>query len=93
MESSPDAAARTMLTPAQVRQVSAELDLIRRRRELLFWTITTTLAVIVLITMTVALLVSFITGTSIDSTRIALAVGITGASAGGIPTVANVSPG
>lgn len=70
------------MTPAELRHAFAELDLVRRRRELMFWTITTTLAVIVLVAMTVAFVVALIQDSSIDGTQMAVGTGITGASAG-----------
>jgi len=73
------------VTPAQLRQATAELDLVRRRRELLFWTIRMTLAVIVLAAMTVAFVVSLIQGASTDATQMAL-----GASSGGAAAAVGV---
>lgn len=45
-----------------LRRAVAELDLVRRRRELFFWTITMSLTVIVLISMVIAFLLSLIQG-------------------------------
>jgi hypothetical protein len=69
------------LTPAELRHAFAVLDLARRRRELLFWTIAMTLTVIVLVAMTVAFVVSLIQGSSIDPARMTVGAGITAASA------------
>jgi len=67
-----------LVTPAQLRHASAELELVRRRRELLFWTIRMTLAVVVLIAITIALLWSLIHGSGVDVVIAALAAGIAG---------------
>lgn len=69
------------MTSAQLRQANAELDLTQRRRELFFWTIRLTLAVIVLIALTIAFVVSLIQGASIDAAQMALGAGITAANA------------
>jgi hypothetical protein len=69
------------LTPAELRHAFAVLDLARRRRELLFWTIAMTLTVIVLVAMTVAFVVSLIQGSAIDPAQMTVGAGITGASA------------
>lgn len=71
------------MKPAKLRHASAELDLKRKRRELLFWTIATTLALIVLGAMTVAFVVSLVFGGSIDPARMAVGAGIMGANVAG----------
>jgi hypothetical protein len=68
---------RTM-TIDQIRHASAELDLLRRQRELLFWTITMMLALIILTALTVAFLFSLIKGDSLDGAYTA-AAGVSGA--------------
>jgi hypothetical protein len=70
------------VTPAELCHAFAELDLMRSRRELMFWTITMTLAVIVLVAMTVAFVVSLIQGSSLDPAHMAVGTGITGTCAG-----------
>jgi hypothetical protein len=71
------------VTPAELRQAAAELDLVRRRRELLFWTIRMTLVVIVLVAMTIAFLAALVKGTAVDPAQMLVAGGITGTSAAG----------
>jgi hypothetical protein len=68
--------------PSKVRDALAELDLVRRRRELFFWTIAMALAVIVLCAIAAAFLVSLVTGNSFDVGNLGLGVGITSISAG-----------
>ncbi len=75
-----DATARPMAT--ELRHAFAELDLVCRRRELLFSTIAMTLAVIVLVAMSVAFVVSLIQGSTLDPAGMAVGTGITGASVG-----------
>lgn len=55
----------------------------RQRRELFFWTIRMTLALIVLGAMTIAFSLSLMHGASMDAARMAVGAGITGASAAG----------
>ena len=62
------------MTIDQIRHASAELELLRRRRELLFWTITMTLALIILAALTVTFLFSLIKGDSLDAANTAVAV-------------------
>jgi len=71
------------MTPDQLRWLHAELDLVGRRRELMFWTIMMTLASVVLMAMTLALLASIIWGMSVRAADVSLCVVIAGASAGG----------
>jgi ABC-type lipoprotein release transport system permease subunit len=71
------------MTPAELRQASAELDFLRRRRELFFWTMTMTLALVVLVVMTVAFVVSMVHGAPIDIEQLAVGAGITGANGAG----------
>ena len=71
------------MTRTELRDARAELDLVRRRRELFFWTVEMTLAVIVLIGMTIAFLAWLIHGDRADVGTIAAGAGITGVSAGG----------
>jgi hypothetical protein len=71
------------VTPAQLRHASAELELVRRRRELFFWTIRMTLSVIVLVAIAVAFIVSLIEGATIDAAHMAVGAGITGATVSG----------
>jgi hypothetical protein len=61
------------VTIDRVRHASDDLDLLRQRRELLFWTITMTLALIILTALTVAFLFSLINGHSPDGTHTAAA--------------------
>lgn len=82
MDSKPDTGA-THMTPAQLRHATAELDFVRRRLELLFWTIATGLALIVLAAMTVAFIVSLIRGPTMDHAMMEVGAGITAASAVG----------
>jgi hypothetical protein len=58
--------------------MAVELNFMRRRRELLFWTIMMTLAVVVLATMTLAFLVSLVRGATIDGAYMAGGAGIVG---------------
>jgi hypothetical protein len=60
------------MTNAELRHASAQLDLARRRRELLFWTIITSVAVIVLVATTVAFVVSLIQGSSMVTAHLAV---------------------
>jgi hypothetical protein len=76
------------VTPAQLRHATAELQLIHQRLELIFWTIRTTLALIVLVALTVAFVVSLCQGASVDPAHMAIGAGITGASARGKHLVA-----
>jgi hypothetical protein len=57
----------------RIRHASDELDLLRQRRELLFWTITMTLALIILTALTMAFLFSLIKDNSPDGTYTAAA--------------------
>ena len=69
------------MTPTEVRRAKAELELVRQRRELVFWTITMTVTVIVLAAMALAFIASLIHGQPIDSAKLATGTGVTGAGA------------
>jgi hypothetical protein len=69
------------VTPAALERAKAELDLARQQRELLFWTIHMTLAVIVSTAVTIAFLVSLIEGVPISVKEIVAGAAIGAASA------------
>jgi hypothetical protein len=66
------------MTPTQLRRAVAQLDFVRRRRELFFWTVTMTLTVILLVVMTLTFLVSLVQGGCIDGAHMAVGAGIAG---------------
>jgi hypothetical protein len=74
-----------MVAATELRHALAEIELMRRRRELLFWSIRMTLALVMLATITVAVLVSLVRRVSMDPALMAVGVAITGASAAGGP--------
>ena len=71
------------MTPAGLRRASAQLDLVRQRRELLFWTISMTFGSIVLFAITVGFVWSLVRGASMTAGQIVVGAGITGAAAAG----------
>ena len=71
------------MTSAELRYALAELELTRRRRELLFWSITMAFALIVLVAMSVAFLVSVVQGVALNLAQVAVGAAITGAGGGG----------
>jgi hypothetical protein len=63
---------------AQLQHASSRLELMRQRLELVFWTMTTTLAVIALLAMTAQLVLSLLSGKSLGAADTATAVAIAG---------------
>lgn len=72
---------RNGMKPAQLRRATAELAFVRRRRELLFWTIGMILAAIVSAATAIAFVISLVHGAAVDNALMAMGAGIVGASA------------
>jgi hypothetical protein len=66
---------------AEIRHAFAELDLIRERLDLWFWAARMMLALIAMLTMTVALMVTLIDGGALSIEQMAVGAAITGAGA------------
>lgn len=71
------------MTHQQLERALAELELARRRRELLFWTLRSWLALAVLAGLTVASLVMLVRGEA-EQAQALVAAGALGAGAGAI---------
>jgi len=71
------------MTRGQLERELAELELARRRRELLFWTLRSWLGLVVLGGLTVASLVMLVRGQA-DQAKALVAAGALGAGAGAI---------
>lgn len=66
---------------AEIRHAFAELDLIRERLDLWFWAARMMLALIAMLTMTVALMVTVINGGALSAEQMAVGTAIAGAGA------------
>ncbi len=70
------------MTTGELQHAFVELELVGRRRALLLWTVTATLALVILLAMTLAFVVSLIMGARMDATQIVYGGGIGGVSGG-----------
>ena len=71
------------MTDDQLRRAFADLELARRRRELLFWTLRGWLGIAVLLGLTVAALVMLLRGDA-EQAQLLAGAGVLGAGAGAI---------